>query len=246
MKKILIAGNWKMHTTPQEARELAQKIADGNPQNAVLCPPTTSIAAVAEITNGTAIGLGAQNCHFETKGAFTGEVSPAMLVACGCTHVIIGHSERRTLFGETDELIAKKVWAALGAGLTPLFCVGETLYERQSDRWKEVIERQLKTVFTDANPEAAGKIVVAYEPVWAIGTGLAATPEQAEEVHVFIRTCLHNLIGNPASDMLILYGGSVNEGNARTLLSQPNINGALVGGASLKPESFLAICAAGL
>lgn len=243
MRKFLIAGNWKMNTLPSEAARLAFAIAGGLPQNeqvrAAVCPPFVHLERVGEAIRASQVVLGAQNCHEEEKGAFTGEISPAMLTAYGCTYVITGHSERRTLFGETDNRINKKLKAVLAHGMTPIFCVGETLEEREADKTFEVIKRQLVQGLDgiDLTPD---RMVIAYEPVWAIGTGKAATPEQAQEVHAFIRSVLAEKT-NRASELLLLYGGSMTPDNAKSLLTQSDIDGGLIGGASLKAEVFLRI-----
>ncbi len=250
MRTRLIAGNWKMHKTLTEARELVSAIRAGLEGNAktvavdvVICPPVQLLFPMAKAIAGSRIRLGAQNAHFESHGAFTGEVSVAMLKDTGCSHIIIGHSERRQLFHEDDVLIAKKVRAVLDGGLTVIFCVGETLEERQSDRTRQVVERQLDAV---VRPDLAlERFVVAYEPVWAIGTGQTASPQQAQEVHAFIRGKLASAAGTGrAAGIRILYGGSVKPGNAASLLSQADIDGALVGGACLAAEDFLGIIAA--
>ncbi len=242
----LIAGNWKMHTTLAEARELARGIVQGlgaDPQAEVaVAPPYTALAAVAEVVAGTPVNLAAQDVFWEEKGAFTGAISPVMLVDVGCSQVIIGHSERRQHFGETDATVNRKVKAALKAGLGPIVCVGETLAEREAGHTLQVVERQVKEGLAGLPADAAGHLVIAYEPVWAIGTGRTATPAQAQEVHAFIRTLLPELAGTPR--VRILYGGSVTPDNAAALLAEPDIDGALVGGASLKAASFLAIIAA--
>jgi triosephosphate isomerase len=245
MKK-LIAGNWKMHTTLAEARELARGIVQGlgeapRPEVAV-APPYTALAAVAEVLAGTPVHLAAQDVFWEEKGAFTGAISPLMLVDVGCRLVIIGHSERRQHFGETDATVNRKVKAALRTGLAPIVCVGETLAEREEGRTLAVVERQIREGLAGLPADAGARLVIAYEPVWAIGTGRTATPAQAQEVHAFIRTLLPGLLGT--ARVRILYGGSVTPDNAAALLAEPDIDGALVGGASLMAASFLAIIAA--
>jgi triosephosphate isomerase len=204
----------------------------------VLCPPFVSLAAVAEVVRGSAIGLGAQNLHWERQGAFTGEISGEMLVEIGCSHVIVGHSERRQLFGETDEQAARKARTALDLGLTPIVCVGETLAEREADDTEAVIERQLGPVLALLDPEAARGVIVAYEPVWAIGTGRNATPAQAVQVHARIRAQWRAKFGPDAERLRILYGGSVKPENGAELLGEEELDGALVGGASLKSADF--------
>jgi triosephosphate isomerase len=243
MPTSIIAGNWKMNTTIQEAKALVTAMrprldAIGGVQK-VVCPPFVSLAEVRDVLRGSSIGLGAQNMHHEEKGAFTGEVSPAMLVGL-CQYVILGHSERRQLFGEADDFINKKVKAALKAGLRPILCVGERLPEREEGRAEEVVEGQLRGSL--AGIDAPGGLVVAYEPVWAIGTGRAATPDIAQSMMAHIRRVLSSLWGQEAAnDTSLLYGGSVNPGNTSDFMRQKDINGALVGGASLQADSFIEI-----
>jgi triosephosphate isomerase (TIM) len=237
-----------MHKTGAEAaqliRELREKVASASAQVAV-APPFTALAAVKQATGGSAIELFAQNCHFEKQGAFTGEVSPAMLKDAGCDGVILGHSERRQYFGETDELVAKKLRAALAEALHPIVCVGETLQERDSGRTWEVVSRQVRGALSGLDATALQRITLAYEPVWAIGTGRNATSAQAQEVHAQIRGLLRELGGQAAANVIrIQYGGSVKPDNAAELLSQPDVDGALVGGASLKAADFSGIVAA--
>jgi triosephosphate isomerase (TIM) len=245
MRKPLIAGNWKMYKTAGAARELARAVREGAARGdveVVLAPPFTALAAVAEVLRGSPLGLGAQNMHHEVEGAFTGEVSPVMLRDLGCSHVILGHSERRQLFGETDDGVARKAKAAFAHGLTPIVCVGETLAERESDRTTEVVERQLERALRELSADQLAVGVVAYEPVWAIGTGRTATPEQAQEVHAFIRRRVTASHGEAAAAALrILYGGSVKPENIGALMAQADLDGALVGGASLEAASFLKI-----
>ena len=247
MRRPLMAGNWKMYKAAAEAASLAKALRDGlegeRPGADVLvAPPFTSIHAVVEALRGSAVAVAGQDMHWEKEGAFTGEVSALMLRDAGCTHVILGHSERRQLFGETDEGVARKTKAAHGSGLTPIVCVGETLAERESDRTMDVVERQLERALRALTPDEAAASVVAYEPVWAIGTGRNATPEQAQEVHAFIRRRVSASHGEPvAAALRILYGGSVKPDNIGALMSQPDLDGALVGGASLTAESFLKI-----
>jgi triosephosphate isomerase len=242
----LIAGNWKMNKDAEEAKELIagilEQIGEVNTAEVLVCPPFVDLAVVKEALRGSKVALGAQNLHWEASGAYTGEVSAAMLKAY-CSHVIIGHSERRAMFGETDETVNKKVKAALAAGLIPIVCVGETLEENQTGKTAEVVARQTREGLAGLELEAAEKLVVAYEPVWAIGTGLAATPEGANEVHRdIVRPVLRELFGEEVGNrMRILYGGSMNEKNAAELLAQSDIDGGLIGGASLKPASFAAI-----
>jgi triosephosphate isomerase len=236
-----------MFRTGGEAARLAADVRRGLEAapvaaDVVIAPPFTALAAAAQALAGSPIALCAQNMHWEREGAFTGEVSPPMLLDAGCTLVILGHSERRQLFGETDEGVSRKGRAAVDHGLTPILCVGETLAERESDRTMEVVERQVERALRALTPDEAGRVIVAYEPVWAIGTGRVATPEQAQEVHRFIRRQVSGSHGEPvAAALRILYGGSVKPDNAAGLMAQPDIDGALVGGASLKAESFLRI-----
>jgi triosephosphate isomerase (TIM) len=242
----LIAGNWKMHKTLAEARDLARAIVQGvNPQTraeVVLAPPYTALAAVAAELAGSPVLLAAQDTFWEEKGAFTGAIAPGMLADVGCTYVIVGHSERRQFFGDTDDTVNRKVKAVLAAGLRPMVCVGETLPEREAGRTLAVVETQVRQGLAGFPASEWERLVIAYEPVWAIGTGKTATPEQAQEVHRLIRNLLPEVAGTDA--IRILYGGSVTPDNAATLLSEPDINGALVGGASLKAELFLPIIAA--
>jgi triosephosphate isomerase len=244
----LIAGNWKMNKTIEEAKALVEALL---PQiegveycEVALCPPFTALTAVAELIDLSEVHLGAQNCAWEESGEFTGEVSPAMLKEIGCTYVILGHSERRRIFAETDEMINKKVLAALRCDLDPILCIGETREEREANRTNEVVQRQLRACLKDVTPEQVASIVIAYEPVWAIGKAAlrAATPEEAQEVHAFIRRTFGLLYDEVLADSLcILYGGSVKPDNIKELMAQADIDGALVGGASLKAESFARI-----
>ena len=244
----MIAGNWKMNLALADATHLVQGIAEGikglDGVDVLVAPPFTSLPRVKEAIGKAPILLAGQNMHWEASGAFTGEVSAAMLAEAGCTHVILGHSERRTLFGETDEVIDRKAAAAVKKGLIPMVCMGETLEEREKAITFQVLERQLSLSLKSfregrALPPAT---VLAYEPVWAIGTGRTATPEQAQEVHQFIRQWLKAQFGEQTAQAIrVLYGGSVKPDNVRDLMSKPDIDGALVGGASLKPESFLPI-----
>jgi triosephosphate isomerase len=234
-----------MYKTVAEARALAEEIrtgAGGAAADVLVCPPFTALLAVAEALRGGPVLLGGQNMHWEEEGAFTGEIAPRMLRDAGCTHVVLGHSERRQLFGEVDENVARKAQAAFKHGLIPIVCVGETLAERDADRTMEVVERQTERALRGLTPDQAAAAVIAYEPVWAIGTGRNATAEQAQEVHAFIRRLVARSHGDAAAAALrILYGGSVKPDNAAALLAQPDVDGALVGGASLKAASFLDI-----
>ena len=243
MRIPFIAGNWKMYKTEQEAVDLASDLAQGlkdiNGVRVVICPPFTCLQPVSKAIQGSNISLGGQNMHWEEKGAYTGEVSPTMLLTAGCKYVIIGHSERRALFSETDDTVNLKTKSSLKFGLSPIICVGERLEQREANETKEVVEHQVKGAFRDLSSEDAGKTVVAYEPVWAIGTGKTATPEQANEVHLFIREFLSSEFGKHCAEKInILYGGSVKPENSGELLGMPEIDGALVGGASLSAESF--------
>jgi triosephosphate isomerase len=239
----MIAGNWKMFKTIPEAVSLATAIRNGadRPEVEVLvAPPFTALAAVAAALDGSTVRLAAQNMHAEKEGAFTGEICPAMLRDVGCSHVILGHSERRQLFGETDEGVARKTKVALGTGLVPISCVGETLAEREAGKTMEVVGRQVGAILAALTPQEASTIVIAYEPVWAIGTGKVATPEQAQEVHAFVRKRIGEIHGVAVADTLrILYGGSVKPDNVAGLMALADVDGALVGGASLKADSFL-------
>ena len=246
MRTPLVAGNWKMNKTVAEARDLVNllraplgAVAD---VEKVLCPPYISLMAVAAMLEGTDIGLGAQNLHWEEKGAFTGELAPNMVKEF-CSYVIIGHSERRTYFGETDETVNRKLRAALNHDLTPIVCIGETLAEYESNRTSEVVRRQIVLGFAGIDPAISPRIVVAYEPVWAIGTGKASSAENANFVHAqVIRPALTELFGaENAQAIRIQYGGSVTAANASEFFSQSDIDGALVGGASLKVDDFVAI-----
>jgi triosephosphate isomerase (TIM) len=245
MRKRFVAGNWKMFKTVDEAVVLAEALkgalGDTADCEVAVCPTSPSLHAVSKVLQNSPIGLGAQNMHWEKEGAFTGEVSAAMLLTVGCSYVILGHSERRQLFGETDEGVNRKLHAALAAGLTPIVCVGETLEERQAERIEEVVLGQVRAAFAGVDSKEAAKVVLAYEPVWAIGTGLTATPDQAEEVHRLIRNCLQDLCGAVADQIRIQYGGSVKPENAAELFAQENIDGGLIGGAALQADSFAAI-----
>ncbi|MCP4405353.1 MAG: triose-phosphate isomerase [bacterium] len=243
MRTPIIAGNWKMNTVLDDAKALVQElkglVSDVQDVEVVVCPPFISLGAVQEIIKESNIQLGAQNVYWEKSGAFTAEVSAPMLKSVGCTYAIIGHSERRSYFGETDETVNKRTFAALEEGLKPIVCVGETLEERESDKTFDVIEQQITGGLANLTQEQMASIVIAYEPVWAIGTGKTATKEQAQEVHAFIRKLLAELFGEATAEATrIQYGGSVKAENATELMAQPDIDGALVGGASLKAASF--------
>lgn len=247
MRKKIVAGNWKMVNNLDESKELIGGILEKLKNekvncDVIVCPPYTSLSEAAGLLKGSIVKLGAQNMHFEDKGAFTGEISSGMLKSAGCEYVILGHSERRTIFNESDEIINKKVKKAFASGLKPIFCFGETLSERESGVTNDVVKRQVTEGLKDIPESDLVNLVIAYEPVWAIGTGKTATPEQAEEVHAFVRSLIKELYSETAAEnMVILYGGSVKPENAAELLSQKNIDGALVGGACLKADSFAGI-----
>ncbi len=246
MRTPLIAGNWKMYKTPQEAvsfvEELKTAVAGVQGVEILLCPAFPALVPVAGALSGSEIRLGAQNMHWEPEGAYTGEVSARMIKDAGCTYVIIGHSERRQYFGETDEAVARKARAALDAGLVPIICVGETIDQRRAGRTNEVIERQVRGGLQGLKAAEVGGLVMAYEPVWAIGTGLTASPEDAQEVNALIRRLVENLFDTGTAETVrIQYGGSVKPGNAASLMAQPDIDGALIGGASLKVADFVGI-----
>ncbi|MDP4693329.1 MAG: triose-phosphate isomerase [Opitutales bacterium] len=245
-RKYLIAGNWKMNLNSAEGADLAKddvSIVGAQPAVAVcVCTPFTALESVSKVVNDSNVQLGAQNMHFEASGAYTGEISAEMLRHLFCNFVILGHSERREYFGETDALVNKKTLAALAANLKPIVCIGETLDEREAGKVNEVIKTQLEGALVGVTAANADALVVAYEPVWAIGTGKTATPEMAEEVHAEIRCLLAGLIGEEAAEKVrILYGGSMKPGNAPELLAQKNIDGGLIGGAALKANDFAGI-----
>jgi len=246
MRTPLVVGNWKMHGVVSEARALATAIRDGlkRPRgvDVAVCPPFTALGAVAEVLAGSAIGWGGQNCHWEEEGAFTGEIAPSMLTELGCRYVLLGHSERRHFFRETDEEINRKVTAALRHQLVPVLCLGETEEERRQGLTFTVVEGQLRTGWAGLGAEDIARTVLAYEPVWAIGTGVTATPVQAAEVHGYLRGLVSELASKEiAQSLRILYGGSVKPDNAAELTQEPDIDGSLVGGASLQPQSFITI-----
>ena len=243
MRIPIIAGNWKMYKTEDEAFRLAsdlkQRLKDVDTVKIVICPPFTALPSVKRAIENSPILLGAQNMHWEEKGAYTGEISPAMLLTAGCKYVIIGHSERRNLFFETDNFVNLKVKSALEFNLSPIICVGEKLDQREANKTEEVVENQVRGVFKDLNAKEVEKTVIAYEPIWAIGTGRTATPQQANEVHLFIRKLLTSEFDKKCAEKInILYGGSVKPENSKELLKMSEIDGALVGGASLDAESF--------
>ncbi len=250
-RRKTIVGNWKMHTTAAEARHLAGGVVDGvgnsDPVTVILCPPFPYLALVGEILKGSRVALGAQNMYPEKEGAFTGEVSPTMLLDLGCRYVILGHSERRHKLGESDAFINQKVRFALACGLDIILCVGETLEQRKANQTEALLDRQLNLGLADVPGAALPHISIAYEPVWAIGTGKTATPEQAEETHQFIRHQLVKMFSMAAAERVrIQYGGSVKPENAAALLAQHDVDGALIGGASLNAGQFLAIVRAGI
>jgi triosephosphate isomerase len=248
MRRKLVAGNWKMHGNLAENEALLSGVLAGMGDvkaDVAVCVPFPYLAQAQAKLAGSAIAWGAQNMSQHAKGAYTGEVCAAMLKDFGCTYVIVGHSERRALYGEGDEVVAEKFAAAQAAGLTPILCVGETLDERENGVTETVVGRQLDAVIAKSGVAALGKAVVAYEPVWAIGTGKTATPDQAQAVHAFIRGKVRALDATVADGLIIQYGGSMKPGNAAELLGQPDIDGGLIGGASLNAEEFLAICRAG-
>ncbi|HET6880626.1 MAG TPA: triose-phosphate isomerase [Pirellulales bacterium] len=248
MRRSFIAGNWKMNLDRRQSVDLAKAVAERAGDLAHLdlavCPPSVYLDAVGQALAGSSVELGGQNMYHEASGAFTGEISAAMLLDLGCRYVILGHSERRQILGETDEQINRKVVAALAAGLTPIVCVGELLNEREAGQTAAVIRRQFTGSLAGLSAEQMGRVVIAYEPVWAIGTGKVATPQQAQEVHLDLRNLIVERYNAAlAQQVRIQYGGSVKPGNAAELLSQPDIDGALVGGASLKADDFLGIAA---
>jgi triosephosphate isomerase len=245
-RKPFVAGNWKMFTDRAGARRLAEAVAVGVASDdrvrVGVAPPFPYLLTVAEAVAGSRVVLGAQNCFYEKEGAFTGEVSPSMLLDVGCKFVILGHSERRHILGESDALINRKVHAALAAGLEVCLCIGETLQEREADRTREVLQRQLEGSLAGVGAPALAKLVLAYEPVWAIGTGKTATPAQAEAEHAAVRGWVARRFGpEAAARQIILYGGSIKPENLAGLMAQPDVDGGLVGGASLKADLFLAI-----
>ena len=246
MRIPIMAGNWKMHMTVGEAVDfvtrLQEALGDWEETEAVVAPPFAALAPVAERLKGTRIALAAQNCFWEDQGAFTGEVSPLMLRDLGCRYVIIGHSERRAYFGETDETVNKKVKAALSHDLLPIICVGESLEQREDGGTFKIVERQIREGLKGLDGAVVQTLVIAYEPIWAIGTGKTATPEQAQEIHAFIRGLVAALFDSEGAEKIrIQYGGSVKPDNVDELMAQPDIDGALVGGASLKVDSFARI-----
>ena len=249
MRTPLLAANWKMHKTVPDAvafvRAFAPRVADAGDADVVLAPPFTALAAVAEACRGTRVAVSGQNLHWAAEGAFTGEISAGMLTGAGASHVILGHSERRQLFGEDDAAVARKARAAIDAGLTPIVCIGETLAQREAGETLAVLGRQVEGSLAGVTPAEIARLVVAYEPVWAIGTGRTATPDQAQDAHAHIRRRLADLGGTEAADRCrLLYGGSVKPANAESIAGRADVDGALVGGASLDPAAFAEIVAA--
>lgn len=245
MKNKIIAGNWKMNKTRIEAEQLINALiplVKDTKNTVVICVPFTDLCKAVKLTKGTNIHVGAQNCHWKECGAFTGEIAPSMLTELGVEYVVIGHSERRTYFGETDATVLARTKAALAAGLKPIVCIGETLEERNSGNMEKVLQRQVREGFKDVTEEELANIVVAYEPVWAIGTGVTATDEQANDAIAFVRSVFADMYGKEAAEKLyIQYGGSMNDKNAEGLLNMSEIDGGLIGGASLVAEKFAAV-----
>lgn len=246
MRKFIIAGNWKMNKTGAEATELASALKSltekADKVDVVICPPTPALVPAKTAIAGSKIGLGAQNMYWEDSGAFTGEVAASMLLDAGCQFVILGHSERRQFFGETNQTVNKKIKKALESGLTPIFCIGENLDQRNAGTTEKVVQKQVLEGLEGISADEAGKIIIAYEPVWAIGTGVTATPQQAQAVHQFIRKLLAEKYNHQLAEQIrIQYGGSMKSANAEELLKQPDIDGGLIGGAALKADSFMGI-----
>jgi len=248
MRKPFVAGNWKMNTDSRSSVELAKAVVASSAGVArekvtvAVLPPFVYLSSVVKAVSSSGVAVGAQDVYFESKGAFTGEISPAMLKDVGCTYVLCGHSERRHVLCESDELVGKKVTAAIGGGLLPILCVGELLEERDAGQTEQVVARHLRTGLVGLSADKASAVTIAYEPVWAIGTGRTATPQQAQEVHAFIRNWLGETYdANLARDSRILYGGSVKGDNAKELMAQEDVDGLLVGGASLKADEFVRI-----
>ncbi|MBR4064484.1 MAG: triose-phosphate isomerase [Tidjanibacter sp.] len=246
MRKKIVAGNWKMNTTPVEGVELAKGVAEGKKEvcdcvNFIVCPPFTHLSEVVKVTRGTGIAVGAQDCATEAKGAYTGEVAASMIASLGVEYVILGHSERRQYYGETSETLNKKMVQAYANNLTPIYCVGESLDERKAGKHFDVCKAQIEEVVFNLTPEQFSKLIIAYEPVWAIGTGETATAEQAQEIHAYIREVLASKFGEAAAETPILYGGSCKPSNAAEIFAKEDVDGGLIGGAALKAEDFLAI-----
>ena len=244
MRKPVIIGNWKMNKDLDEAKKLVKEIVSEKLDNGVekvICVPFVYVTEVNKLLEGSDVGLGVQNMYFENKGAFTGEISPIMLKSCGVSYVILGHSERRTIFNETDEMINKKVKSALQNNLIPILCCGETLEERNLEIEKEVVEKQIRNTLDDISVNDIEKVIIAYEPIWAIGTGLTASSDDAENMIKFIREILYDIYGNLSENIRIQYGGSVKPNNIKDLMQKENVDGALVGGACLESASFCAL-----
>ena len=246
MRKKIVAGNWKMNTTPSEGVELAKGVAAGRGEvcdcvNLIVCPPFTHLSSVIESLAGSNVAVGAQDCATEVKGAYTGEVAASMIAALGCKYVILGHSERRQYYGETSETLNMKMVRAYENNLTPIYCVGENLDEREAERHFDVVKAQIEEVVFNLSEEQFKNLVIAYEPVWAIGTGKTATAEQAQEIHAYIREVLRSKFGAAAEECSILYGGSCKPSNASEIFAKEDVDGGLIGGAALKADDFLAI-----
>ncbi|MFI3306243.1 MAG: triose-phosphate isomerase [Rikenellaceae bacterium] len=246
MRKKIVAGNWKMNTLPSEGVELAKGVVAGMGEvcdcvSFIVCPPFTHIAGVLEVVKGSPIAVGAQNCAAESKGAYTGEISAEMLASMGVEYVILGHSERREYYGETSETLNKKIAQVYANGLTPIYCVGEVKEERENGTYFDVVKAQIEEVVFNLTEEQFSTLVIAYEPVWAIGTGLTASAEQAEEIHAYIREVLASKFGAAAADTAILYGGSCKPSNAAEIFAKENVDGGLIGGAALVASDFLGI-----
>ena len=246
MRKQIVAGNWKMNTLPAEGVELAKGVAQGAAVEGVtliVCPPFTHLQSVVDTLKGSGVAVGAQDCATEAKGAYTGEVAASMIAALGCEYVILGHSERRQYYGETSETLNKKMAQAYANGLKPIYCVGESLDEREAERHFDVVKAQIEEVVFNLSEEQFRSLVIAYEPVWAIGTGKTATAEQAQEIHAYIREVLRAKFGAAAEECPILYGGSCKPSNAAEIFAKADVDGGLIGGAALKAEDFLGIAA---
>ncbi|MFI3259074.1 MAG: triose-phosphate isomerase [Rikenellaceae bacterium] len=246
MRKKIVAGNWKMNTLPSQGVELAKGVVAGKSEvcdcvSFIVCPPFTHLSQVIEAVKGSAIAVGAQNCAAESKGAYTGEISAEMLASMGCEYVILGHSERREYYGETSETLNKKIAQVYANGLVPIYCVGEVLAERESGKYFDVVKAQIEEVVFNLTEEQFSKLVIAYEPVWAIGTGKTASAEQAEEIHAYIREVLASKFGAAAAETAILYGGSCKPSNAAEIFAKENVDGGLIGGAALVASDFLGI-----
>ena len=246
MRKKIVAGNWKMNTLPAEGVELAKGVAAGRGEvcdcvTLIVCPPFTHITSVIESVAGSNVEVGAQDCAAEVKGAYTGEVAASMIAALGCKYVILGHSERRQYYGETSETLNKKLARAYENNLTPIYCVGENLEEREAERHFDVVKAQIEEVVFNLTEEQFKNLVIAYEPVWAIGTGKTATADQAQEIHAYIREVLHSKFGAAAEECPILYGGSCKPSNAGEIFAKADVDGGLIGGAALKAEDFLGV-----